>query len=224
MIVDRRSARVAWPRAGHCHREDIEVRTPAGLAFVDVTPRLVEVVERSGIAEGLVSVQSLHTTAAVIVNENEPLLLQDLRAALERAAPRHLAYRHDDFGPARRRPAGRAGQRPRPLPGPVPSRLGDPGRRRRPAAARAAGRACSSSSSTARGRGQWPSPCSGPDGGRLRPAASHRMRPWPTRAWPSSGRASSGWRWPRAWPRAPRSWSSSAAPATGRRRRAATAR
>ncbi len=43
------------------------------------------------------SVQSLHTTAAIVVNENEPLLLQDLRAALERAAPRHLAYRHDDF-------------------------------------------------------------------------------------------------------------------------------
>lgn len=98
MIVDGRSARVAWPRAGHCHREDIEVRTPAGLAFVDITPRLVEIVERSGIAEGLASIQSMHTTAAVIVNENEPLLLQDLRAALERAAPRHLAYRHDDFG------------------------------------------------------------------------------------------------------------------------------
>jgi secondary thiamine-phosphate synthase enzyme len=39
----------------------------------------------------------MHTTAAVVVNENEPLLLADLRAALERVAPRHLSYRHDDF-------------------------------------------------------------------------------------------------------------------------------
>jgi len=36
MIVDRRAARM-WSPARTCHREDIEVRTPAGLAFVDVT-------------------------------------------------------------------------------------------------------------------------------------------------------------------------------------------
>jgi secondary thiamine-phosphate synthase enzyme len=86
-----------WPVASHCHREEIEVHTPAALAFVDITAPMAEVVERSGIAEGLVSVQSLHTTAAVVVNENEPLLIEDLRAALERVAPRHLPYRHDDF-------------------------------------------------------------------------------------------------------------------------------
>jgi secondary thiamine-phosphate synthase enzyme len=97
MIVDRRGARAMWSPAGQCHREDVEVRTSEGLAFVDVTAQVAAIVERSGIADGLVSVQSLHTTAAVVVNENEPLLLQDLRAALERAAPRHLSYRHDDF-------------------------------------------------------------------------------------------------------------------------------
>jgi secondary thiamine-phosphate synthase enzyme len=86
-----------WSPAGQCHREDVEVRTSAGLVFVDITAEVVGVVERSGIADGLVSVQSLHTTAAVVVNEKEPLLLHDLRAALERAAPRHLPYRHDDF-------------------------------------------------------------------------------------------------------------------------------
>jgi secondary thiamine-phosphate synthase enzyme len=97
MIGDRTGARAMWSPAGHCHREEIEVRTRAALEFVDVTARMTEVVERSGIAEGLVSVQSMHTTAAVVVNENEPLLLADLRAALERVAPRHLSYRHDDF-------------------------------------------------------------------------------------------------------------------------------
>ena len=97
MIVDRRGARAMWSPAGQCHREDVEFRTPPGLAFVDITAQVAAIVERSGIADGLVSVQSLHTTAAVVVNENEPLLLQDLRSALERAAPRHLPYRHDDF-------------------------------------------------------------------------------------------------------------------------------
>jgi secondary thiamine-phosphate synthase enzyme len=97
MIVDRRGARAMWSPAGQCHREDVEVCTSPGLAFVDITAQVAAIVERSGIAEGLVSVQSLHTTAAVVVNENEPLLLHDLRSALERAAPRHLPYRHDDF-------------------------------------------------------------------------------------------------------------------------------
>jgi secondary thiamine-phosphate synthase enzyme len=73
------------------------VRTRSALEFVDVTARVGDAVARSGILDGLVSVQSLHTTAAVVVNEAEPLLLEDLRATLERAAPRHLAYRHDDF-------------------------------------------------------------------------------------------------------------------------------
>ena len=81
MIVDRRAARM-WSPARTCHREDIEVRTPGGLVFVDLTGLLTDIVARSGIAEGLLSVQSLHTTAAIVVNENEPLLLQDLRATL----------------------------------------------------------------------------------------------------------------------------------------------
>jgi secondary thiamine-phosphate synthase enzyme len=97
MIVERMGVRARRAAGGAAHREEIEVRTSAGFEFVDVTDRAAAVVGRSGIADGLLSVQSLHTTAAVIVNEAEPLLLEDLRAALERAAPRHLAYRHDDF-------------------------------------------------------------------------------------------------------------------------------
>jgi secondary thiamine-phosphate synthase enzyme len=97
MIVDRMRARRGWSPAGGCHREEIELRTQAGFEFVDVTRLVTEVVDRSGVTEGLVSVQSLHTTAAVVVNEDEPLLLEDLRAALERAAPRRLAYLHDQM-------------------------------------------------------------------------------------------------------------------------------
>ena len=37
---------------------------------------------------GLVNVQTLHTTTAIVVNEHEPLLLTDIAALLERAAPR----------------------------------------------------------------------------------------------------------------------------------------
>ena len=97
MIVDTLSARRRWPVAGGCHREEVAVTTKAPLEFVDVTSLVAAAVARSGVMEGLVSIQSLHTTAAVIVNEGEPLLLEDLRATLERAAPRRLAYLHDEM-------------------------------------------------------------------------------------------------------------------------------
>ena len=97
MSVDRTFARERTAWTARCHREETEVETEAALEFVDVTTLLADVVARSGIAEGLVAVQVLHTTAAIVVNEDEPLLLADLVSALERAAPCGLAYRHDDL-------------------------------------------------------------------------------------------------------------------------------
>lgn len=96
MAVEQIAAYQRGPGWG-VHREELEVETRAPLELVDVTDSVAAIVARSGILEGLVAVQSLHTTAAVVVNEAEPLLLHDLGVTLERAAPRHLAYRHDDF-------------------------------------------------------------------------------------------------------------------------------
>jgi secondary thiamine-phosphate synthase enzyme len=79
------------------HHEELEVRTRRGREFVDLTPVVEAAVRRSRIADGLVNVQTLHTTAAVVVNENEPLLLEDLLATLERLVPRRRPYRHDDM-------------------------------------------------------------------------------------------------------------------------------
>jgi len=75
----------------------LRLRTPRARQFIDVTERVADAVRRSGVTDGLVAVQSLHTTAAVVVNENEPLLLEDLGDALDQWASREAAYRHDDF-------------------------------------------------------------------------------------------------------------------------------
>ena len=40
---------------------------------------------------------SKHTTAAIIIQEHEPLLLEDLGNTLERIAPKNVDYRHNDF-------------------------------------------------------------------------------------------------------------------------------
>src|SRR6187397_143551 len=65
--------------------------------FVDLTDRLELLVADAGLQFGILNVQTLHTTTAVVVNEHEPLLLADFRAALEAGAPEDGRYRHDDL-------------------------------------------------------------------------------------------------------------------------------
>jgi secondary thiamine-phosphate synthase enzyme len=83
-------------RIGACS-EILQRHTREALEFVDLTDEVAACARRSGIDHGVVSVQSRHTTAAIVVNENEPLLLADLRERLERFAPAGAGYRHDDF-------------------------------------------------------------------------------------------------------------------------------
>jgi len=65
--------------------------------FINITDEVLRTVEESGVREGTVLVFTRHTTAAVKINENEPLLLGDMARFLERSAPRTADYRHNDF-------------------------------------------------------------------------------------------------------------------------------
>ncbi len=65
--------------------------------FIDITEKVIEFIKESGIRNGMALVYSMHTTAAVTIQENEPLLLQDMVNLLERFAPRYAHYRHNDF-------------------------------------------------------------------------------------------------------------------------------
>lgn len=78
------------------HTTRIHVRTAHPTQFIDLTDRLEALVADAGLRFGIVNVQSLHTTTAIVVNEHEPLLLADFQAMLEAAAPGDGAYRHDD--------------------------------------------------------------------------------------------------------------------------------
>ena len=52
----------------------------------------------SGVSFGHVSIYSSHTTAAIRINENEPLLLRDMARTLRQIAPSDAYYEHNDFG------------------------------------------------------------------------------------------------------------------------------
>ena len=79
------------------HRTIIERVASGAPEFIDITEDVRSAVETSGIREGAVTVFSRHTTAAVKINEHEPLLLEDMSCFLEKVAPRSADYRHNDF-------------------------------------------------------------------------------------------------------------------------------
>ncbi len=77
--------------------EKILVQTDIAPAFIDLTDRVQQIVDVSGIRSGQVLVYSQHTTAAIRINEAEPELLRDFVTFLEQVAPQGAVYRHNDF-------------------------------------------------------------------------------------------------------------------------------
>jgi secondary thiamine-phosphate synthase enzyme len=77
-------------------RDTVTIRTVENQQFVDVTKQVQEVVERSGIRNGTLLVNSLHTTIALFMNEFQTALLDDLGSLLQRLVPRRDGYVHDD--------------------------------------------------------------------------------------------------------------------------------
>lgn len=75
----------------------VGLRTEKKEQFIDLTELVAERVRRSGVRFGLASVQARHTTAAVVINEDEALLRADMHRLLERMAPCGIPYAHDDF-------------------------------------------------------------------------------------------------------------------------------
>jgi len=73
----------------------VHVTTSRPTQFIDITERIQALVRESGIACGILNVQTLHTTTGIVVNEHEPLLLDDFGSTLEAVAPSGGAYRHD---------------------------------------------------------------------------------------------------------------------------------
>jgi len=66
------------------------------MQLINVTERINEIDRKSGIRDGIVHLQSLHTTTAVFINEWQDALLHDVRAFLDDLVSREEYYRHND--------------------------------------------------------------------------------------------------------------------------------
>ena len=75
----------------------LKVRSETSPEFIDVTDEVEEFIESSGVLNGIVVVFSKHTTAAIVIQEDEPLLLDDFRNLLDSIASSDAKYSHNDF-------------------------------------------------------------------------------------------------------------------------------
>jgi secondary thiamine-phosphate synthase enzyme len=73
--------------------EEIHVQTSARTQMVEITEQVQAIVARGGVREGAAVVQSLHTTAAITINENaDPFVVHDVLSKLDRLIPREERY------------------------------------------------------------------------------------------------------------------------------------
>lgn len=79
------------------YKEKIDFKSTTQLEFVDLTDRVEDIVERSGIRQGQVLVFAQHTTLGIVINHNESMLLQDFMRVLYKFAPVDDQYSHDLF-------------------------------------------------------------------------------------------------------------------------------
>jgi secondary thiamine-phosphate synthase enzyme len=66
------------------------------MQLLNITDRINEIVKRSGVRDGIVHLQSLHTTTALFLNEWQGALIEDVKRFFDEIVERERYYRHND--------------------------------------------------------------------------------------------------------------------------------
>ena len=73
----------------------INVQTSGRTQMIDITQKVQKAVKESGISNGLVHVYSMHTTAAITINENaDPAVETDILNTINRVIPFDDHFKH----------------------------------------------------------------------------------------------------------------------------------
>ncbi len=74
--------------------EILTIKSKNEFELIDITDKVREFVKRN-VKNGIVIVFTKHTTTALIINENEHGLLQDIKETLFKLIPKRGNYKHD---------------------------------------------------------------------------------------------------------------------------------
>ncbi len=78
-------------------KKELWFQTRERREFINITPKVQQVLQESGIQEGLLLCNAMHITASVFINDDESGLHHDMEVWLEKLAPEkpHSQYRHN---------------------------------------------------------------------------------------------------------------------------------
>jgi secondary thiamine-phosphate synthase enzyme len=84
-------------QSGQSHARSIQVQTHARVEFKDITSEIQKLIAESGVRSGVCHVFTPHTSAAVLIQENDdPALQSDFDNFLAGMAPHDKNYHHND--------------------------------------------------------------------------------------------------------------------------------
>jgi len=81
----------------HITCQELHLASSEKTDFIDITEQISGLVRESGMADGICTIFTKHTTTAVRINENEKGLLRDIACFLENNAPQSGCYEHDNM-------------------------------------------------------------------------------------------------------------------------------
>jgi len=76
------------------YTEYLWLNTSKHREYINITPKIEDIVKKSKVKEGMVLVSAMHITAGVYVNDAEDGLIQDIDEWLEKICPFKSDYRH----------------------------------------------------------------------------------------------------------------------------------
>jgi len=82
------------------YKKELWFNVPERVAFINITEKVEDALDESGIKEGLCLINTMHITASVFINDNEKGLHQDYKRWLEELAPHEPTsqYLHNRTG------------------------------------------------------------------------------------------------------------------------------
>ncbi len=77
--------------------KDISLNSHNRNEFIDISPQIAAVVEKSGIENGFCTIFVPHTTAGVTINENtDPNVIRDMLLTFNRLVPKLAEFKHTE--------------------------------------------------------------------------------------------------------------------------------
>ena len=78
--------------------EYITFNTENQYQLINITDKCWDILQKSGIQEGFLLVSAMHITAGVFINDEESGLKEDIKAWLQKLAPKGPNYKHHRTG------------------------------------------------------------------------------------------------------------------------------